>query len=341
MQDGLPPPGLDLDAIREKLVRLRSGHDEVSFVGGEPTLVRELPDLVAHARELGFVAIGLQTHGGALADPTRRRALFDAGLTDVHLSIHGATAAAHDYHTDRPGSFERAIAAAEGLRQARVPFVVSTVVTRSSYRGLDALAVRLARMGAAAWALWWPVIAGRAADAFDRTIPRLGLATPSVLHAVATAMRRDLAVALAGFPACALGPFAALALPVQPLQFPPVCTTCDCRAACVGIAPAYLQRHGESELHPRAAVSSTEVGAAKKLRPAHARMFVGPGPSAARSPVSRAPSPAAARASLPILGRPEPARAEVRGRSRQTGAALRELFPELFADAGGDADESS
>jgi MoaA/NifB/PqqE/SkfB family radical SAM enzyme len=310
---------------RDVLSELRAEHEEVTFVGGEPTLVDDLALLVAHARALGFRAIGVQTNGGALANASYRDALVAAGLTDVHLSIHAASAAAHDFHTDRPGSFDRALAAAEGLRRAGVPFVVSSVVTRSNARGLDGLAVRLCEMGAAAWTIVWPEIAGRAGAAFDRTIPRFGIAVPFVLHAVSSAMRRRLPVALAGFPRCTLGPFERLGLPARARGFAPVCDGCAARPGCPGAAPEYLARFGADELHAK-----DPSATASPLPAALMRMFVGTGPLATREHATAAPSPAAARASLPILGRPAPARAEVRGKPRRSGDALRELFPDLF-----------
>ena len=330
-QAGAPEDAIDLAGARAQLEALRTEHDEITFVGGEPTLVEDLPELVAHARSLRYSAVGLQTHGGALADPARREALVDAGVTDVHLSIHGASAEAHDFHTDRPGSFQRALAAARGLRTCRVPFVVTSVVTRSSARGLDALAGLLVELGASAWTIAWPEIAGRAVAAFDRTIPRFGVAVPFVLHAAAIAMRRRLPVALAGFPHCTLGPLARLDLPARPRGFAPPCDGCAARPGCPGVAPQYALRFGSGELHPR------EAGVAASAMPAAlARMFVGPGPLALGVHPTAAPSPAAARASLPILGRPAPARAEVRGKPRQSFDALRELFPDLFGDEPGD-----
>lgn len=335
-QAGAGEDDVDGDEARRRLQALRAEHDEVTFVGGEPTLVPALVELVAYARQLGFSSVGLQTHGGTLADAATRRALLGAGLTDVHLSIQGASAAAHDYHTDRPGSFDRALQAATGLRQAGVPFVVTSVVTRSNARGLDALAALLVELRAAAWMIAWPEVAGRAVAAFDRTIPRYGIAVPFVLHAVSTAMRRRLPVALAGFPRCVLGPFDRLAVASRPRAFATPCEHCDAQARCPGVAPEYRARFGEDELHAR-----TVQSAPPPLPAALARMFVGPGPLVFAPHPTAAPSPAAARASLPILGRPAPARAETRGRTGRSGDALRELFPDLFADGTGEPDDGA
>ncbi|MCA9681463.1 MAG: radical SAM protein, partial [Myxococcales bacterium] len=94
----------------DALVALRERCDELSFVGGEPSLDPRLPTAIARARELGFVAVGLQSNGRRLAaDDALFSALVAAGLSDLHLSIHGPTAEVHDYHSGRPGSFAAAM----------------------------------------------------------------------------------------------------------------------------------------------------------------------------------------------------------------------------------------
>src|SRR5450631_3902672 len=84
-QDGLPDTTTSLE---EELTRARACSDEVTFVGGEPTLDRGLAEHVARARALGFTRIGLQTNGRLLAESGYAESLARAGLTDVHLSIH-------------------------------------------------------------------------------------------------------------------------------------------------------------------------------------------------------------------------------------------------------------
>src|SRR5215472_15658774 len=103
-------------SAEEQLAAARSRSDEVTFVGGEPTLDPRLAERVAAARALGFRRVGLQTNGRKLADRTFTAGLARGGLTDVHLSIHGAEAAVHDYHTGVPGSFDECLA---GLAAAR------------------------------------------------------------------------------------------------------------------------------------------------------------------------------------------------------------------------------
>jgi hypothetical protein len=331
--DDLAPASLGaaLEALRETA-------DELTFVGGEPTLSPALPAAIAEARALGFRAVGIQTNGRRLAEVALAERLVGAGLTDVHVSIHAASAPAHDYHTGVAGSFQALGAGMAAARALGAMVVATTVLTRSSFRGLGDLPALLAARGVAAWHLALPVVAGEAASGFDRVVPRLGLALPFALHALDAAGKRGLPAFISGAPLCALGPFAARALPAEldsARAFAAGCGACEARPGCPGVDAAYLARWNGDELAPRARPAVTPTSAL-------ARLFVGAGelgpvvgPAPARTDGVRA------RRGLPLLDggafdgaalrKAEPARGEVPPSApRKSGEALREIFPDLF-----------
>ncbi len=342
-QDGLAPrESLDADGARAALASLRATHDEVSFVGGEPGLDASLEGRVDAARTLGFTRIGVQSNASNLMDASRWQRLAQQGLTDVHLTLLGAEAAVHDYHTGRAGSFDDVLRALAAARAAGLEVVVATVLTRSNYRALDALAALVVARGVAAWCIAVPVVAGRAEERFDRVYPRLGLALPFAVRALAAARARGLTAFVAGAPLCLLGPYGAHAIPGDALgdgvrAFAPACDACALRPLCPGVDVAYLARFDGDELAPR----DTAVAPAAETR-AHplASAFVGPGERAPRRAEASEPSPAKVRRALPMLGRSVPAVAEVGRGERLSGEALRSLFPALFeGDAPAQSDD--
>lgn len=144
-QDGLRADDVvDLDAAR-------ATSDELTFTGGEPLLDPRLAEHVAAARARGFRRVGVQTNGRRLA--ARAAELARAGLTDVHLSMHGADAAVHDYHVGVDGAFAEATAGLAAARAAGLVVVATTVLTRSNFRVLAPLPRWLAARGVAAWAI--------------------------------------------------------------------------------------------------------------------------------------------------------------------------------------------
>jgi MoaA/NifB/PqqE/SkfB family radical SAM enzyme len=279
---------IDEPSLLAKLRGLHDHHDELTFIGGEPALDARLPRAIATARELGFTAIGLQTNGRALANQAGLfTKLVEAGLSDLHLSIHGPSAASHDFHTGRPGSFASCIELLAWGQRANLTVVVTTIVTRSNLRELAKMPPLLKRRGVSAWLLEPVRPYGRAADHFARVVPRFGMAMPWALHALEQARRHALSAWIRGAPLCSLGPFAASALPDQPRAYPAPCTDCPARQRCPGVDPAYLEVFGDSELRPGPArpISDFDGGRRRLMR-----MFVGLGELVERPPQLRSPA---------------------------------------------------
>lgn len=288
----------------DDLIGLRERFDEISFVGGEPSLDERLPEAIAAARALGFDAIGLQTNGWQLAHDERRLAeLHEAGLGDLQLSIHAATAPGHDYHTGRAGSFAAAIDLLERARRRGLTCVVSSVVTRSNFRELARMPALLKRHGVSAWLLEWARPFGRAGESFARVVPRFGMALPWALAALEQARRIDLSAWIRGAPICTLGPFASQAVPTDARTYPEPCTDCSARSRCPGIDARYLEHFGVGELDARRASESTTELDPGRLR--LLRMFVGVGslvePDTEISERGVQAEPAAKRRHLPLL----------------------------------------
>ncbi len=277
-QAGLEGKGLEANdraSLEARLVALRTETDELTFVGGEPTLAPALLDAVAAAREAGFWRIGLQTNGGQLDAPGFAESLARAGLTDVHVSLHGPNAALHDHLTGRQGSFQRLLAAIVAARVVGLRVVAATVLTRSGFRSLAEMPALLGARGVEAWTLRVPRVAGRLGERFERLVPRLGMALPRALQALSLARRAGLPTFIGGAPLCGLGPHAVHALPEPTRAFARVCEGCPMRGDCPGLDPAYLARFGSGEIGPRPATARPAPAPADL-----ARVFVGTGPLA-------------------------------------------------------------
>jgi hypothetical protein len=329
-QDGLERSAAGDDDVLSGLTEARSaGADAVTFVGGEPAADRRLEAFVRRARVLGFVRVGVQTNGWALAETGRAAALAEAGLTDVHLSIHGAEARVHDWHAGRAGAFDRAMQTLAAACAARLDVVVATVLTRSSFRVLAPLPRLLAARGARAWCIEVARWRGSAARRADGVVPRLSLALPFALHALDAAEALGLPAFVRGAPSCLLGPFAARAIDPgahERRAFGEACGACPARTGCAGVDAEYLARFGEKEL------AACEPGARSAAHDDLRAMFVGVGETAPSIETgSVAPPPERVRVGLPVLGRPAPAKNEVSASApKQTGEALKAILPGLF-----------
>lgn len=184
-----PRPSVD-----ELLAGIAAG-DRVCFVGGEPTLQPDLPDLIRAAIARGAAATVAQTNARRLAYPAYARSLRDAGLWGIDASLTGATAPMHEHHTRIEGSFSQTLTGIANAARLGICVGITVVVTRGNYRHLPDI-VRLAhRLGAQQLHLQGVRAVGRASGAVPPLVPPPELVAPFAREASALArsLRIDVA----------------------------------------------------------------------------------------------------------------------------------------------------
>lgn len=193
------------------------------LAGDELTDPAQLDGLAARARELGYAK------------------------TAARVALHGRQQA-HEYATGKSGSFQSAMRSLRRASELGMTCLVTTGVTRSSFRELRQLPPLL--QGVDAWLIEFPFVTGETSPQLFAFMPRYGMAVPHALAAVAAARKRSMDAWVRGIPTCLLGPHAAWGLPRQPAAFGARCESCPGREGCSGAPSPYLERFGEAELTP-------------------------------------------------------------------------------------------
>ena len=132
----------------------------VHFSGGEPTVRRDLEDLVAHAAKVGLYS-NLITSAVTL-DEARVRRLAERGLDHVQISFQDSTSELGDRVAGYRGAFEKKKRAARWVRAAGLPLTVNAVMHRQNLHhlkdmialavDLDAERIEVAQVQYYAWA---------------------------------------------------------------------------------------------------------------------------------------------------------------------------------------------
>ena len=125
----------------------KAGKDEIDLTGGEPTIRRDIFELVAYCRELGYKQVCVITNGVMLADKSFCDRLVESGLNDILFSLHGPDSSVHDSLTCFEGSFIKLQQAVRNMAGAPVRMRSNTVVNGISYRHLEAIAGLLKEWG--------------------------------------------------------------------------------------------------------------------------------------------------------------------------------------------------
>jgi PqqA peptide cyclase len=110
---------------------------QVAFSGGEPTLRRDLEDLIARGAGLGLYS-NLIT-AGVLLDEARLNALIEAGLDHLQLSVQDAEPGNADRIGGYRGGHAKKLRLAELVRAAGIPLTINAVVHRQNVDNLEAI----------------------------------------------------------------------------------------------------------------------------------------------------------------------------------------------------------
>jgi radical SAM protein with 4Fe4S-binding SPASM domain len=106
-------PGLKLEEWKHILELLWDiGVPHICFTGGEATLHENLPELIAHAKQLGQIT-GLLTNGRRLSDRKYVDTLVSAGLDHLQITIESHVAEIHDQMVGSRGAWKQTV---KGIR---------------------------------------------------------------------------------------------------------------------------------------------------------------------------------------------------------------------------------
>lgn len=138
----------------------------IYFLGGEPLVRRDIFELIAHARAQGL-AVTISSNGWRIDEKVAKR-LSLHGVSQVRISLDGATPATHDWQRQRKGSFDRAIQAVANLRAAEINHVgtVSTLTRHNVHQASDLIDLSYAK-GAHAIQILVIAQSGRGTDNYD------------------------------------------------------------------------------------------------------------------------------------------------------------------------------
>jgi pyrroloquinoline quinone biosynthesis protein E len=119
---------------------------QLHLSGGEPTVRRDLPELVRHAAEAGLYTNLITS--GVLTDPAKLDALAAAGLDHVQLSVQDAEAGSADRIGGLTGGHARKLVFAGLVKAAGLPLTLNAVVHRQNLDRLPDLIALALELGA-------------------------------------------------------------------------------------------------------------------------------------------------------------------------------------------------
>jgi radical SAM protein with 4Fe4S-binding SPASM domain len=121
-------PELDTQSWKQIIDRCWDlGIPHLVFTGGEPTLRKDLPELIAYAEEKGMIT-GINTNGRRLKDPALLQKLVDAGLDHVQITLESSDANIHDEMVNAKNAWTETIAGIKNVVASDLYMMTNTTM---------------------------------------------------------------------------------------------------------------------------------------------------------------------------------------------------------------------
>jgi len=240
--------------------------------GGEPTLFRPLPFLVAYAKQSGIGVVEIQTNALRCYYKDYVKRLKEAGLDAALVGLHAHTEKTFDRLTQTTGHLPRVLQGIENLFRYRIRVSFNHTITTLTFRELPAQTRFLVSHFPACRSLFFTLAYPCGTCwANKRIIPRASAVAPYFLEALRIARAEKVPFriphcGMPGFPLCLLpldgrddpeGLISSQRKLISSSEFPCAnikatrCRLCVYDHVCIGIASNYKKLYGLGEFEPR------------------------------------------------------------------------------------------
>lgn len=132
-------------------IRFQAQVPSISFTGGEPTLRKDLPDLIAYAKEIDM-RVNLISNG-YLIDENLAKAMKNAGLDSAQLSLEGVTEETHDAIVGVKGAYQQLLKAVKHLEAEGIRVHTNTTLSLENVDEVERLPGFLKELGMARFSM--------------------------------------------------------------------------------------------------------------------------------------------------------------------------------------------
>jgi cyclic pyranopterin phosphate synthase len=165
------------EIVNDLLAGRKNNCTYVDFIGGEPTIRKDLFFIVNKTKELGYRNICITTNGRMLCYNEFLKKLVDKGLNSIIFSIHGHNSRLHDSQTRVKGSFEQLMKGLKNVqalaKQRKIQIGSNTTITKYNYKHLPKIGKFLVKNGIKNSEFIFVDPTGSAYNNFNSVVPRI------------------------------------------------------------------------------------------------------------------------------------------------------------------------
>jgi MoaA/NifB/PqqE/SkfB family radical SAM enzyme len=243
----------------------------ISFSGGEPTVRKELVELVRYASSLGFEIIEIQSNGRMFYYEGFAKDLIDAGTNVFVISLHANVAELHDRQMGVRGAFDQTVKGIKNLKKNGAYVLINIVINKLNYKILPDLTEFLIGLGVNGFHYIFVTADGHAWKNREIIIPKMSQVHSHLLKSINSARGRVKEIWTYNMPFCLAAGYedtiVEVGLSLTQLRGPDFeasidenrfkfktklsfCKDCKFDNICQGVWKKYLKIFGDGELKP-------------------------------------------------------------------------------------------
>lgn len=125
--------------IKTKLRKsIKLGKNMVDISGGEPTIRKDIFDIISYAKKIGYKKVCIITNGILLSNKKLCYMLIDAGIDEILFSLHSPHEKEHDWLTQVPGSYRKLISSLRNMYEINPDIIrINSTISGSNYNSLN------------------------------------------------------------------------------------------------------------------------------------------------------------------------------------------------------------
>lgn len=247
-------PYKSVSELKKEIRIIRKNFDFINFMGQEPTLRKDIVELIGYAKDLKFKQIGLTTNGRMFVYTDFVKNILESGLNQIVLTVAGRDSKTHDLHTLAKGSFEQALFGIKNIlkfKKSDLSFVINIMITQKNYQKLPVMVDFYANLGIKEINIGHIMPLNKKVRSSKAVVAQLSDVVPLLIKCQ-NKYKSKIKFLFVEYPACVFPK------KYQNLSFPcleenpdkrriELCRDCRYNKRCVGIHKAYLNLYGDKE----------------------------------------------------------------------------------------------
>ncbi|MFC1728440.1 radical SAM protein [Nanoarchaeota archaeon] len=166
------PVDVNTEEYKKELITAKQqGYSSVVFTGGEPTIRKDILELLNFADKLGL-SIGMQTNGRMFYYEDFTKEVAKIPRINFVVAVHGPNEEIHDSITQVKGSFNQTINGISNLIKFNKKVLGKIVISKLNGIYLKDIAILLNKMGVKELFYAFPHAQGNARKYFDKVVPK-------------------------------------------------------------------------------------------------------------------------------------------------------------------------